>query len=96
MYFCSDKKSKMTMKTVTVTEFGARAKEYLQEIEDDRDILIISRPRKKSGFVVLNMDEYESLKETAYLLSTQANALRIMQGLKQAEEGKAMIKELNL
>ena len=84
------------MKTATVTEFRSRAKEYLEEIENDRDILIISRPKKKSGFVVLTMSEYESMKETAYLLSTPANALRLMKGLSQAKEGKVSVKDLKL
>lgn len=84
------------MKTATVTEFRSRAKEYLQEIEDDRDILIISRPKRKAGFVVLTMAEYESLKETAYLLSTPANALRLIKGMKEIEEGKLVVKDLKL
>lgn len=84
------------MKTATITEFRSRAKEYLKELEDDRDILILSRPKQKEGFVVLTMSEYESLKETAYLLSTPANALRLMQGIKEAEEGKVTVKDIKL
>lgn len=84
------------MKTATITEFRSRAKEYLQELEDDRDILILSRPKQKEGFVVLTMSEYESLKETAYLLSTPANALRLMQSVKEVEEGKVTVKDIKL
>lgn len=84
------------MKTATVTEFRARAKEYLQEIEEDQDILILSRPKKRNGFVVLTMEEYESLKETAYLMSSPANALRLMKGMKEVEEGKIAVKSLKL
>jgi antitoxin YefM len=84
------------MKTATVTEFRHNAKDYLKKIEQDRDILILSRPKNKPGFVVLTMAEYESLKETAYLLSTPANALRLMQGMKQADEGKVIVKDIKL
>lgn len=56
----------------------------------------LSRLRFLFAFVVLTMSEYESLKETAYLLSTPANALRLMQGLKEAEQGKVVIKDLGL
>jgi len=70
-------------------------KEHLQEIEDDQDILILSRPKQNAGFVVLTMSEYESLKETAHLLSTQANTLRLMKGIKEANAGKAVIKKLS-
>lgn len=83
------------MKTASVTEFREPMKEHLQEIEDNQDILILSRP-KKSGFVVLNLSEYDSLKETAYLLSSPTNALRLMKGIQQANSGKTMIKKLKL
>jgi antitoxin YefM len=84
------------MRTATVTEFRSKAKEILQKLEDDRDFLVISRPKNKESFVVLPMDEYNSLKETAHLMSTPANTMRLMKGLKQAEEGKVMIKKINL
>jgi antitoxin YefM len=83
------------MKTATVTEFKKNAKEYLQEVADDRDILIISRPKKQEGFVVLAMSEYESLTETAYLLSSPANAQRLLNSIKQVEAGKAMVRALH-
>lgn len=83
------------MKTASVTEFRERMKEHLQEIEDNQDILILSRP-KKSGFVVLTLSEYDSLKETSHLLSTPANALRLIKGIEQANAGKIIIKKLKL
>lgn len=83
------------MKTASVTEFRERMKEHLQEIEDNQDILILSRP-KKSGFVVLTLSEYDSLKETSHLLSTPANALRLMKGIEQANAGKVTVKKLKL
>lgn len=75
------------MKTATVTEFRTRAKELLKEVEDDQDILILSRPKSKDGFVVLTMKHYESLEETAHLLSTAANASRLMEGIAQDKAG---------
>lgn len=69
------------MKTATVTEFRSRAKELLKEVEDDQDILIISRPKSKDGFVVLTMKHFESLEETAHLLSSPANTERLLAGI---------------
>lgn len=84
------------MKTATVTEFRQNTKEHLQEIEADQDILILTRPMKngkKSDFVVLTLEQYESMEETVHLLSTPANALRLLQGIKEAEQGKALGKD---
>jgi len=80
------------MKTATVTEFRQNIKEHLEEIEADQDILILTRPMKngkKSDFVVLTLDQYESMEETAHLLSTPANAGRLLLGIKEASQGNA-------
>ena len=79
------------MKTATVTEFRQNTKEHLREIEADQDILILTRPvnnGKKSDFVVLTLDQYESMEETAHLLSSPANAEKLSQGLKEADKRK--------
>lgn len=75
------------MKTATVTEFRTRAKELLQEVEDDQDILILSRPKGQEGFVVLTMGHFESLEETAHLLSSPENATRLLKGIEEARAG---------
>jgi antitoxin YefM len=82
------------MKTASVTEFRQRAKELLKEIEEDQDILIISRPKSQAGFVVLPMDQYESLQETAHLLSTEANARHLWESVAQHKAGKVVSKKL--
>jgi antitoxin YefM len=82
------------MKTATVTEFRIRAKEFLEQVEKDQDILVISRPRGQEGFVVLTMSHYEALEETAHLLSTQANTEHLMQSIAQHKAGKVVKKSL--
>ena len=83
------------MKTASFTEFRQNLKDHLQAIEDDQDILVLSGPKKK-GFVVLTLEQYEAMEETAHLLSTPANAARLARGLKEAEKGKAVVKKLKL
>ena len=77
------------MKTATVTEFRQNTKEHLEAIEADQDILILTRPMKngkKSDFVVLTLDQYDSMEETAHLLSTPANASRLLEGIQEADQ----------
>lgn len=81
------------MKTASVTEFRQNMKEHLDRIEQDQDILVVSRPQK-NGFVVLTLEQYEALEETAHLLSNPANALRLMKGIEQAKEGKVFVKDI--
>ena len=82
------------MKTATVTEFRQRAKELLKEIEEDQDILVISRPKSQAGFVVLPMDQYESLQESAHLLSTEANARHLWESVAQHKACNVLSKNL--
>ncbi len=82
------------MKTATVTEFRANSKEFLDKIEKDQDILILSRPKSKEGFVVLTISHYEALEESAYLLSTPGNTSWLMESIAQHKAGKAKNRNL--
>jgi antitoxin YefM len=81
------------MKTATVSDFRDNVKEYLDQVADNHEELIISRPKNKN-IVILSLDDYESLKETTYLLSSSANAARLQEGLAQYKKGKVVKKNL--
>ena len=83
------------MKAATITEFRSKMKERLQEIEDDQDILILSGPKKRS-FVVLTLKQFNSMEETAHLMSTQANAERLLESIAQDQADKVAVKKLDL
>ncbi len=83
------------MKTATVSDFRANLKEHLESIKNDQDILIISGS-KKSDFVVLTLEQFESMEETAHLLSSPANAARLAKGVKQARLGKISLKKIKI
>ena len=83
------------MKTATVTDFRKKMKELLNEVQDDQDVLMLTGPKKKD-FVVLTLEMFNAMEETAYLLSTPANALWLMESIAQDKAGKVVVKELNL
>jgi antitoxin YefM len=61
-------------------------KEHLEEVLKDQDILILSGPKKKD-FVVITLEQYNSMEETAYLQSTPANTARLMESIEQHKAG---------
>ena len=83
------------MKTATITDFRQKMKEHLDEIQEDQDILILTGPKKKE-FVILTLDTFNAMEETAHLLSTSANTKRLMQSIAQDKAGKTTVRELDL
>ena len=62
-------------------------KKYLDYVTEDYETLIINRGRGK-GAVMISLDEYNSLMETMYLLSSKANADNLYEAMQQEKEGK--------
>ena len=83
------------MKTATITDFRSKMKERLQEIEDDQDILILTGPKKRD-FVVLTLEQFNSMEETAHLMSTRANTKRLLESITQDQAGKIAVKKLDM
>ena len=83
------------MKTATVTAFRTNIKALLAEVESEQDILILSGPKKK-GFVLLTLQQFNAMQETAHLLSTPANTAHLMGSIAQHKTGKVIMKELAL
>lgn len=72
------------MKTLTDTEFRARYAETLDAVIGDREEVIVTRAGHEP-VVIVALDEYESLKETAYLLRSPANARRLLAAIERLE-----------
>lgn len=78
------------MAIVNQSEFRGNMAKLMDQVEDDSKELIITRTGGKKHMVMITLDEYESWKETEYLLSDPANAEMIRQGIKELDEGKGI------
>ena len=83
------------MKTATFTDFRQKMKEHLDEIQEAQDILVLTGPKKKD-FVILTLETFNAMEETAHLLSTSANTKRLMESIAQDKAGKTTIKKINV
>lgn len=81
------------MKTVNYTELRNKLKLNLDKVCEDHETLIIHRPGGKS-VVLMSLDEYNSLQETDYLLSTEKNKKRLLNALENVKEGKVKANDL--
>ena len=74
------------MKTVSFSESRKHYAQTLDTVINDREEIVVTRAGR-DPVVILALDEYESLKETAYLLRSPVNAARILQGIAELESG---------
>ncbi|MDN5916789.1 MAG: type II toxin-antitoxin system prevent-host-death family antitoxin [Pseudonocardia sp.] len=82
------------MKTISYSESRARYAETLNSVTDDREEVVITRAGHEP-VVMVALDDYESLKETAYLLRSPANARRILASIEELEQGGGQVQELH-
>jgi len=69
------------------TEFRTGLKNYLDNVENNNETLIIKRGSRK-GTVLISLDEYNSIIETLHLLSSRKNAKRLFESIEQMKTGK--------
>ena len=81
------------MRTMSYSESRAKYAETLSAVVDDREEVIITRAGHEP-VVIVSLDEYESLKETAYLLRNPANARRLLQSIDRLESGSGVTRDL--
>lgn len=81
------------MRTMSYTESRARYAEVLDAVVLDREEIVVTRAGHEPA-VIVSLDEYESLKETAYLLRSPANARRLLRSIDELESGKGEEREL--
>lgn len=74
------------MKVVNYTDLRLNLKKWMDLVVNDVEELIIKRKNNKD-LVLIPLDEYNSLKETSYLLSGK-NREVLIQSLKEAKEGQ--------
>jgi antitoxin YefM len=81
------------MKTLTYSESRAHYAETLNAVTDDREEVVITRAGH-DPVVMVALDDYESLKETAYLLRSPENARRLLAAIDRLEHGAGAIRDL--
>jgi antitoxin YefM len=77
------------MKTVNYSELRNQLKSNLDMVCEDHETLIVHRPGGKS-VVMMSLEEYNSQKETEYLLSSPKNAEHLERSLMQLNNGETI------
>ena len=77
------------MDVITYTAARNRLTQLLEKVNDDGAPVLITRQRGKPA-VLMSLDEYASLDETAHLTRSPKNAARLKSALRELDAGKGV------
>jgi antitoxin YefM len=84
---------KVAMQAVSYSEARDNLKSMIDKVVADRAPIAITRQRGE-GAVLISESEWASIEETLYLLSSPANAKRLMEGIARFDAGQGEEHEL--
>jgi antitoxin YefM len=77
------------MRVVNFTDARNNLKRVIDDVVDDADFTVIAR-RDAPDAVLMSLDTFNSIMETAYLLKSPANAKWLARGVEQVRRGETV------
>ena len=81
------------MDAISYTAARANLAKTMEKVCNDHDTVIITR-EEDPPVVMLSLEDYQSMEETAYLLRSPANARHLLESIAELEAGKGTEQEL--
>lgn len=81
------------MDTITYTSARGNLAKTMQKVCDDHSPVVITR-KTAQPVVMMSLEDFEALEETAYLLRSPKSARRLLESVAELEVGKGSEKEL--
>lgn len=81
------------MDAISYTDARANLAKTMDQVCNDHMPVIITRARKAS-VVIISLEDYQAMEETAYLLHFPANARYLMESIAELETGKGVAQKL--
>jgi antitoxin YefM len=81
------------MNAITYTAARENLASMMDKVCDDREPVIITRNRDQA-VVMVSLEDYKALDETAYLMRSPKNARRLLSGMRNLESGKGKARKL--
>lgn len=81
------------MNAISYTAVRADLAKTMDRVCEDHEPIIITRNREQA-VVMISLEDYKAMEETAYLLRTPANASRLLESIAELESGQGQVREL--
>ncbi len=81
------------MKAISYTAARQNLAKTMEEVCKDHAPVIVTR-KQSDSVVIMSLEDYTALEETAYLLRSPKNTRRLIESIVQLEDGKGTEREL--
>jgi len=81
------------MDAISYTAARANLARTMEKVCEDHHPVIITR-KGEGAVVMLSLEDYQAMEETAYLLRSPANARRLLESIAELERGNGIEREL--
>ena len=81
------------MQRISYTTARSELAKTMEQVCEDHALIAITR-QGEGAVVMMSMDDYQALEETAYLLRSPKNTRRLIESIAELEEGNGQEKEL--
>ena len=81
------------MDAITYSAARANLADTMDRVCDDHEPIIITR-NGQQAVVMLSLEDYNAIEETAYLLRSPKNAKRLVDAIADLEAGKGSVRKL--
>lgn len=82
------------MEAVAYSTFRNGLRGYMDKVRDDAEPVLVTSKDPDSNIVVLNIREYENIRENLYILSNRDLVDKIERGMEQARRGECQVHDL--
>ena len=83
----------LAMNAISYTAVRADLAKTMDRVCEDHEPVIITRNREQA-VVMISLEDYKAMEETAYLLRSPANASRLLESIAELERGQGQVREL--
>jgi antitoxin YefM len=81
------------MRAISYTKARNSLASTMKQVCEDHNPIIVTR-KNNQAVILMSLEDYESLTETAYLMQSPQNAKRLIDSIKELKDGHGQEKDL--